>query len=85
MKYTEKQQKRISDIECELQGELQKSAWSIIRESGDVRLRTIANKIGRRSDSIHTSVARLIELKLVDKGEERGVYMVSDYILTGES
>jgi len=85
MKYTIKQRNRINDIVCELQGELQKASWSIIRDSGEVRLRTIANKIGRRSDSIHTSLSKLIELKLVEKVEGvRGAYKVSKYILEGE-
>jgi len=85
MKYTISQRKRMEDIECELQGELQKSCWSLIREYGNIRLRTIANKLGRRSDSIHTSVAKLVELRLVDKVEgTRGFYDVSNYILEGD-
>ena len=83
MKYNSNQLTRIKNKEIELQGEFQKAVWSIIRRDGEQKLKVISVKLGRGNDQVHSIIKRLIELNMVKK-VSRGVYTVSDYIITGE-
>ena len=80
MKYTSDQLKRIKNKEFELQGELQKSVWSTIRNNKEIRLAVIAKMLGRRNDSIYTTCQNLIEKNMIERAERRGFYKVSDSI-----
>ena len=85
MRYTNEQKKIIKQKEYELQGELQKAVWSVIRNNGKMRLSVLSRMIGRRNDSVYTTCQKLIEYNMIEKVDgERGVYRVSDYILNGE-
>jgi predicted transcriptional regulator len=78
MKYTTEQLKRIKEAELKLSGELQKSVWSIMKVEGRERLKNVAIKLGRRNDSVFTTMQKLIEYGMIEKVEStRGEYMVS--------
>jgi predicted transcriptional regulator len=82
MKYTIRQQERIRQCELKLSGETQKAIWSIIREKGNERGKNIANKVGRVSEQVNNVIKHLMSLDMVER-ESRGIYKVSNYILTG--
>ncbi len=81
MKYTNEEMKRIKELELNLSGELQKAVWSVMKREGRERLKNISVKLGRRNDSVFTTIKKLIEYKMIEKvSGSRGEYMVSRYV-----
>ena len=74
---------RKNEAERQLSGELQKSVWSLIWQHEPIRLVEISQKLGRRNDSVFTTVKKLIEYKMV-QATGKGIYVVSRDILGGE-